>query len=79
MAVAELVEAVLPLVRLQARKSDTAIEFDPEPGLRKVVCDRAMVEQVLLNLTRNGIQAMQGAPHAGGSRTDPLTWETPNA
>jgi len=57
-AVAELVEAILPLVRLQARKSDTAIEFDLEPGLRKVVCDRAMVEQVLLNLTRNGIQAM---------------------
>jgi two-component system sensor histidine kinase DctS len=26
----------------------------------KAVCDRAMVEQVLLNLTRNGIQAMQG-------------------
>jgi two-component system sensor histidine kinase DctS len=24
-----------------------------------VVCDRTMVEQVLLNLTRNGIQAME--------------------
>ncbi|HEY9065326.1 MAG TPA: ATP-binding protein [Burkholderiaceae bacterium] len=58
-SVAELVEAILPLVRLQARKSDTAIDVDLEPGLRKVVCDRAMVEQVLLNLTRNGIQAMQ--------------------
>jgi two-component system sensor histidine kinase DctS len=60
-AVGELIEAILPLVRLQARKSDTAIELDLEPGLRKVVCDRAMVEQVLLNLTRNGIQAMQHA------------------
>ena len=27
-------------------------------GLPRVVCDRTMVEQVLLNLTRNGIQAM---------------------
>ena len=61
--VAQLVEAILPLVRLQARKSNTAIELELEPGLRKVVCDRAMVEQVLLNLTRNGIQAMQGAQH----------------
>jgi two-component system sensor histidine kinase DctS len=28
--------------------------------MARVVCDRAMVEQVLLYLTRNGIQAMQG-------------------
>jgi two-component system sensor histidine kinase DctS len=56
-----LVEAVLPLVRLQARKSGTRIEVDlPDPPPR-VVCDRTMVEQVLLNLTRNGIQAMETA------------------
>ena len=54
-----LLEAVLPLVRLQARKSGTRIELDlPDPPPR-VVCDRTMVEQVLLNLTRNGIQAME--------------------
>ena len=55
-----LIEAVLPLVRLQARKSDTRIELDLGVPAPRVVCDRAMVEQVLLNLTRNGIQAMQG-------------------
>jgi two-component system sensor histidine kinase DctS len=54
-----LFEAVMPLVRLQARKSGTRIELDlPDPAPR-VVCDRTMVEQVLLNLTRNGIQAME--------------------
>jgi two-component system sensor histidine kinase DctS len=54
-----LLDAVLPLVRLQARKSGTRIEIDlPEPPPR-VVCDRTMIEQVLLNLTRNGIQAME--------------------
>ncbi len=54
-----LIEAVLPLVRLQARKSGTRVELDlPEPPPR-VVCDRTMVEQVLLNLTRNAIQAME--------------------
>lgn len=54
-----LLDAVLPLVRLQARKSGTRVELDlPDPPPR-VVCDRTMVEQVLLNLTRNGIQAME--------------------
>ncbi|MGD9832515.1 MAG: sensor histidine kinase [Piscinibacter sp.] len=56
-----LFESVMPLVRLQARKSGTRIEVDlPDPPPR-VVCDRTMVEQVLLNLTRNGIQAMETA------------------
>ncbi len=54
-----LVEAVLPLVRLQARKSGAAVQTDvPQPAPR-VVCDRTMVEQVLLNLARNAIQAME--------------------
>jgi len=55
-----LIDAVLPLVRLQARKSQTRIELSLDTPAPRVVCDRAMVEQVLLNLTRNGIQAMQG-------------------
>ncbi len=61
-----LIDAVLPLVRLQARKSGTRIEIDcPKPAPR-VRCDRTMVEQVLLNLTRNGIQAMEPVTPAGG-------------
>ena len=32
-----------------------------EPGLPKLLCDRTMVEQVLLNLARNGMQAMDNA------------------
>ena len=60
-----LIEAILPLVGLQARKSDTRVELDLPTPMARVVCDRAMVEQVLLNLTRNGIQAMQGAGREG--------------
>ncbi|HEX6364037.1 MAG TPA: ATP-binding protein [Albitalea sp.] len=57
----DLVDAVLPLVRLQARKSGTRIDVEmPHPAPR-VMADRTMVEQVLLNLTRNGIQAMESA------------------
>jgi two-component system sensor histidine kinase DctS len=54
-----LVEAVLPLVRLQARKSGTRVTVDLPSRVPRAVCDRTMVEQVLLNLTRNGIQAME--------------------
>ncbi|MEO8279484.1 MAG: ATP-binding protein [Ideonella sp.] len=54
-----LTEAVLPLMRLQARKSGARIEVSVADGLPRAVCDRTMVEQVLLNLTRNGIQAME--------------------
>jgi two-component system sensor histidine kinase DctS len=60
-----LVDAVMPLVRLQARKSGTRIDVDlPQPPARapRVRCDRTMLEQVLLNLTRNGIQAMEATP-----------------
>ena len=56
-----LIEAIQPLVSLQARKSGTKIEVDMCEPVPRAICDRAMVEQVLLNLTRNGIQAMQGA------------------
>jgi two-component system, LuxR family, sensor histidine kinase DctS len=60
-----LLQAVLPLVQMQARKSGARIEIKmQEPALAtntpaRVFCDRTMVEQVLLNLARNGIQAME--------------------
>ena len=61
----QLVESVLPLVRLQARKSGTRIELDLPTPVPRVNCDRTMLEQVLLNLTRNAIQAMEsGTPLA---------------
>ncbi len=63
-----LIDAVLPLVRLQARKSGTRVEVDLPPALPRVVCDRTMVEQVLLNLTRNGIQAMEEAATPAAQR-----------
>ena len=56
-----LVDAVLPLVRLQARKSGSRVEVDMPTPVPRAVCDRTMVEQVLLNLTRNGVQAMEEA------------------
>jgi len=56
-----LFDAVMPLVRLQARKSGTRIEVDLPDRMPQVRCDRTMVEQILLNLARNAIQAMEAA------------------
>ncbi|WP_119289401.1 ATP-binding protein [Azohydromonas sediminis] len=55
----QLLDAVLPLVRLQARKSGTRVDVELPQPVPRVRCDRTMIEQVLLNLTRNGIQAME--------------------
>ena len=55
----QLLEAVLPLVRLQARKSGARVDVELPEVVPQVRCDRTMVEQVLLNLARNGIQAME--------------------
>ncbi|NRF66258.1 PAS domain S-box protein [Aquincola sp. S2] len=54
-----LIESVLPLVRLQARKSGARIELDVVQPVPRLKIDRTMVEQVLLNLARNGLQAME--------------------
>jgi two-component system sensor histidine kinase DctS len=58
-----LVDAIAPLLGLQAKKLGIRVQTDITPGLPAVLCDRTMVEQVLLNLARNGMQAMpEGDP-----------------
>jgi two-component system sensor histidine kinase DctS len=53
-----LIDAIMPLVQLQARKLRVRVVIKLEDKLPAVWCDRTMVEQVLLNLARNGMQAM---------------------
>jgi len=63
--VVSLFEAILPLLQLQARKMSIELRLDVAPNCPPVVCDRTMIEQVLLNLARNGMQAMPvGTPPA---------------
>ncbi len=56
-----LLDAILPLIHLQARKLGVRVQTDLAPDVPQVVCDRTMVEQVLLNLARNAMQAMDQA------------------
>ena len=53
-----LLDAVLPLIKLQARKLHVQVQVRVAEGLPEVWCDRTMVEQVILNLARNAMQAM---------------------
>lgn len=59
-----LIDAVMPLVQLQARKLGVQVQVGQLNDLPPVFVDRIMVEQVLLNLARNGIQAMDGTASA---------------
>ncbi len=54
----ELFDGILPLLHLQARKLDIRLATELPAHCPSVLCDRTMVEQVLLNLARNGMQAM---------------------
>ena len=53
-----LLDAIMPLVSLQARKLQVRVVTHLDQALPNVLCDRTMVEQVLLNLARNAMQAM---------------------
>ena len=57
-----LFDAVLPLVQLQARKLGATVHVEVPAELPAVWCEATMIEQVLMNLARNGLQAMAEAP-----------------
>jgi two-component system sensor histidine kinase DctS len=58
-AVQQVVDGIRALVELQARQSYVTLQVDIAPDLPPVLADRVLLEQVLLNLTRNAIEAMQ--------------------
>ncbi len=59
--VRSVVDGVRALVELQARQAAVTLRVELPPGLPPVLADRIMLEQVLLNLTRNAIEAMHDA------------------
>jgi two-component system sensor histidine kinase DctS len=57
--IGSLVDGIGALIELQANKFFVAIQTSIPAALPAVSADRMMLEQVLLNLTRNAIEAMQ--------------------
>lgn len=56
--VVELVERQVKLIVPRAQQSEVTVAFEPSLGLPTVVADRSRLEQVLLNLFVNAIEAM---------------------
>lgn len=54
-----LIQHTLLLIELQALQYEVDVTIEMAKDLPEVYVDRVMIEQVLLNLTRNGIEAMQ--------------------
>ncbi len=63
-----LIDAIMPLVILQAQNLGVRVVIALEEACPPVLCDRTMVEQVLLNLSRNGMQAMQSPDESVAAR-----------
>ena len=57
----EVIEDCLGFIEPEARKRHVRLECDTPP-LPPVLADRLMLEQVLLNLMRNGMEAMANTP-----------------
>ena len=57
-----VVENSVALIRADARKHGVRIEVDLDRSAPAVLADRILVQQVLLNLMRNGMEAMAQTP-----------------
>lgn len=56
--VAELIDEVVALVQSDLRHAGITLRCDVGPSLPKIVADKIQVQQVLLNLMRNAMEAM---------------------
>jgi two-component system sensor kinase FixL len=57
---AYLAEEVMRLAAAEARQSGVELKSDVEPGLPPVLADSIQIQQVLLNLVRNAVEAVDG-------------------
>jgi PAS domain S-box-containing protein len=54
----DVIRDVLPLVRSEVHSHDVSLRLDLAPVLRPVLGDRVQLQQVLINLVMNGMEAM---------------------
>lgn len=59
-----LIGDVVRLADIGIKSRGVIYDYDLTPGLPEVPVERVQIEQVLLNLIRNGIEAMEGMPGA---------------
>jgi len=57
-----LIEEASSLALVGAREIDVHVSYELDPAAELVLTDRIQIQQVLLNLMRNAVEAMQGVP-----------------
>jgi PAS domain S-box-containing protein len=60
--IGEIIEEAVGFAEIDARKAGVHIRVNVPPGLPTVYADKIMIEQVVLNLVKNGIEAMGNTP-----------------
>ena len=63
----DAIEEVLALIRTELQRQCVVLHTDLAVGERPVCGDRVQLQQVMLNLVMNGIEAMARSPNARGS------------
>lgn len=61
-AIEEIVRNVMELIRHDARRENVQIQLELEDGSSQVMAQQIQIEQVVLNLARNAIEAMSETP-----------------
>ena len=62
--IAEVIEEIIGFAEIEARKAGVRISVSVPPDLPAAFADKIMIEQVVLNLVKNGIESMYDTPRS---------------
>ena len=62
----QVIRGILLLLKYEVKKSDLKIEFYPGPRNCNVKADKIQIDQVLINMVRNSMEAIRQAKISGG-------------
>jgi two-component system sensor kinase FixL len=62
-SIRNLVEEATALALVASKERPVQLSLNLDPAIDRVLIDKVQIQQVLLNLMRNGIEAMQSSPH----------------
>lgn len=61
-SIVKLVEEASALALVGAKERGIRVQYRIDRGIERVLVDKVQIQQVILNLVRNGIEAMEGSP-----------------